>query len=166
MTSKRSLEMETSVEALLSTVPMPALVGLRSVLLIADRDLSKSDSARHYPRSGKSLLGRYYDPRTHDGAWIEIYLDAVLRGLGPLSHVALVREYHLGRVLFHELGHHVHRKSSSRGDKEAFAEAWSREQRLRWFRARHWSKRHVIRLLLPIVRWLRRARTTHPPPSP
>jgi hypothetical protein len=71
-------------------------------------------------------MGRYYRAARGEPAWIEIVVNEIVGDLPtPLHSLQLARDLTLGKVLFHEIGHHLH--STHRGigaSGESSAQAW------------------------------------------
>ena len=56
------------------------------------------------------VMGLYHPEWQGKPAWIEIFIDNTLKGWerGFWLKMPLVREFVIGDVLFHEIGHHIH----------------------------------------------------------
>jgi hypothetical protein len=101
------------VARLLSSVPAKYTNGLDSVVLTNQSGAPRRErlgkvTSRKRRLSQDGVFGRYH--RSHNGrpAWIELYVDNLVSAVshGPL--IPLVRTACFGKVLFHEIGHHVH----------------------------------------------------------
>lgn len=67
----------------------------------------------------------------------------------PTSRTLLI-----GYVLFHELGHHIHRMEEPgfRKDREDFADEWKDKLMGEFLRQRYWYLSGVLKLLAPVLR--------------
>jgi hypothetical protein len=104
------------VRRMLDSVPRNYLTGLGTVVLSNASGLSaKRRKISVKRRKRKATLARasgaYHPPFRGNAAWIEIFVDNTLRGweTGLWLRVPYIREGRLSDVLFHELGHHIHR---------------------------------------------------------
>lgn len=86
------------------------------------------------------MLGTYHRPWKGEPAWIELVVDEIVKDLPrPLDRIGLVRDMTVGRVLFHEVGHHLDATVGSVGRTgEHGAEAWGRRLSRAYLRRRYW----------------------------
>lgn len=115
------------VQSILRDLPESITSGLGSVLLRDSSSVTRKEARR--PLTGGASLrevsGVYY--RSHGGspARIELFLDTII-DIWPkwALHVPFLRYEIVGRVLFHELGHHVYAKQhpSRPANEEAASE--------------------------------------------
>jgi hypothetical protein len=113
------------VHQLLLTVPDKYLTGLDCIVLTYDAGLSRRDRVgkvwsrgRKYNKSG--VLGRYHGSRRGHLSYIELRVDKIVSGFNrTVLRIPLLRDVAFGKVLFHELGHHIHRtiRPEIRGSK-------------------------------------------------
>lgn len=76
-----------------------------------------------------------------------------------MLRVPALRDLLLSRVLFHELGHHIHRRiAPGHGDAEAAAERWRRDLTRQVLRRRYWYLLPFFKLIAILGRWSRRIR--------
>jgi hypothetical protein len=146
------------VRRMLDSVPKHYLAGLGEVvpsnaggLSSKRRNISVKSRKRRVGLS--TAIGLYHPPSRGNSAWIEIFVDNALRGWeeGWWLRVALVREGRLSDVLFHEIGHHIHRTvRPERREKEDVADVWKvrlqrnyNRQRFRWMGA-------IARVIQPV----------------
>ena len=138
---------EPIIRRMLDSVPRNCLVGLSMVVLSNAGGLSgKRRNTRVKSRKrrvGLAAASGLYHPATRGNfAWIEIFVDNALRGWekGWWLRIPYVREGRLSDVLFHEIGHHVHRAvRPEHREKEDVADVWKvrlqrnyNRQRFRW----------------------------------
>ena len=103
------------VQQLLQTVPDKYLTGLDCVVLTNETGLSRRDRVgkvwsrkRKFDKS--SVLGRYNGRVGKSLPYIELRVDKIIRGLqGVPLRIPILRNIVFGQVLFHEIGHHIHR---------------------------------------------------------
>lgn len=139
---------QPTIERLLRSVPESHLIGLSAVILTEAAQPSRSRRARRNRRG--DALARYHRNWQGDPAWIELVVDEIVKELPrPLDRLQLARDLVFGRVLFHEIGHHLHLTSRGIGrSDELSAKAW--QERL--------SRMHVERrysYLRPLMRLFR-----------
>ena len=132
-------------------VPPPALVaGVDRIVLRCWSELSSKQRRRKH-----RILGRYNPPWRGRAAWIELFVDVIEDSAGFRLRFFVKNE--LARVLFHELGHHVHRtKRPEYEDPEAVADRYGEEWRILWLRTRSSARRirPLLKALGPLIRWL------------
>jgi hypothetical protein len=76
-------------------------------------------------------------------------------------HVPYFRTYLMAEVLYHEIGHHIHRtKKRDHRDKEFVADEWGDKLLQSFMKERYWYIPFVaapfMPLLAPFVGWLKR----------
>jgi len=135
------------VRRMLDSVPEKYLVGLGEVVLSNASGLPRKQR-RSITKSRRRKVrfdetGGLYHP-TFNGkrAWIEIFVDNVLRGWerGWWLRIPFIREGRLADILFHEVGHHIHFTCRPEyREKEDVADVWMvrlrrnySRQRFRW----------------------------------
>lgn len=145
---------EDAVRSLLERTEMRFLLGLREVLLVRRASLPSAERQRHQRRAGQSLKGSYFAAHAGVPARIELYLDAIQLDQGVAAgRLRVLRELRLGRVLFHELGHHITRVvEPAHRDREAVAEAWARRLQRAAFDAKYSRYRFLLRPLRALLR--------------
>jgi hypothetical protein len=136
-----------TVERLLNSLSESHLTGLSAIVL------TNAGTRKHARRSRRNRrqdrLGSYCPPWQSELAWIELVVDEIVKELPrPLDKLQLLRDLAFGRVLFHEIGHHLHQTRRGLGRTgESSAEAWeSRLSRI------HFRKRYrYLRPLVPLL---------------
>jgi hypothetical protein len=109
-----SVDANLIVRQLLDTVPEKYLRGLDCILLTNEAALPRRDRiGRVWSRKRKfdksRVLGRYYRRNSQNPAYIELRVDKILRWMEKVPAASLFRKVLFGHVLFHEIGHHIHR---------------------------------------------------------
>src|SRR5688572_1777939 len=120
--------MRHTVERLIASLPETHCRGLGAIVL-TDTHTTRSRGTRRSRASRRgTVLGTYHRPWKGEPAWIELVVDEIVKDLPrPLDRIGLVRDMTVGRVLFHEVGHHLDATVGSVGRTgEHGAEAWGR----------------------------------------
>lgn len=155
------------VETLLGDVPEQYLAGLKTIVLANKAGLSRDQkrqkvwSRNHRIRLAEAL-GPYCGETRSSPEAVWLYVDNVfLRFPGWFSRLPMVRHVLVGEVLYHEIGHHIHRvhRPSYEG-RENVAEEWSRRLTLSFIRRRYW----YIWPALVAVGWVTRRFRKDPKP--
>jgi hypothetical protein len=153
-----SVRVVASVGRLIESVPEEYLHGLGAIVL-TNRSALNHRRRRSKTRSrGKRVAidrtaGFYHQAWQGEPAWIEIFLDGALEGLPVLlRRVALIREMFLAEILFHELGHHIHKtRRPEYREREDVADDWARRLSRAYFRRHYWYLRPIAVLVhLPV----------------
>jgi len=65
-----------------------------------------------------------------------------------------LKTFLIGEVLYHEIGHHIHRieEPGYRADKEAVADEWKEKLMRAFLRQRYWYLASLARLCAPLIR--------------
>ena len=135
------------VEELLAAVPPRFLGGLQRVVVGRATQLAAGNQQRSARRDERTV-GVYHHATKWSPAWIEILVDRIYSDDRRWRRLPIVRELALARVLFHEVGHHVHREIEPRNcPPEKAAEHWKRILMKEVFRKR----RPLLRFLAPPV---------------
>jgi hypothetical protein len=150
------------VRELLSTVPDKYLQGLDCVVLTNEVALSRKDRVgRVWSRRRKfdkaRVMGRYHPGSRSHLPWIELRVDKIVAVMNraplPLRMTSFWRDALFGHVLFHELGHHIHRTiRREHTEKEDVADAWAGKLNANFIRKAHRSWVPVLK----IYRFMRR----------
>lgn len=166
-----------TVETLIRSVPRNYLVGLKTVVLTNYGALSHDDRRNKLRSRGHQVpmpevLGTYHQLWKGNPAWIQIFVDHIVNGLPrTLLWIPLFRYGFFAKVLYHELGHHIHKTIRPEyGEREDTADAWERKLSRRFLRTRYWyllpvlyplgmalrfTKNHLIRIPRGVLRKLR-----------
>jgi hypothetical protein len=136
-----------TVERLLAGTNDRCLIGLGRVVLTNSSDLASDQKkpARGH-RSGRRVLGGYHPAWKGEPARIELYVDHILEGQSRWSMwIPPAADLVLGDVLFHEVGHHVHRvRRPERRGAELVAEDWAERLQRDYFGRRYWYLRLAL----------------------
>lgn len=159
-------DVTTIAERMVDSVPPKYLVGLSEVVLTNASGFSRKrrrsvTKSRKKKVKTRTALGVYHPAWKGRAPWIEIFVDNALSRLGKglLLKFSLFRELALDKVVFHEIGHHIHYTvRPEHREKEDVADVWMvRLER------NYWQQRSgVVRLLLrflrlvaaPVINWL------------
>lgn len=146
------------VHRLLSSVPSRYLQGLSCVVLTNESALSRRDrKGKAWSRKRKfdksRILGRYHGAsrRGNSSPWIELRVDKIIEGLkGAPRWLPVAREIVFGHVLFHELGHHIHRTiRPEHTEKEDVADQWAGKLNANFIRRKYW---YATPLIVPMAK--------------
>jgi hypothetical protein len=144
------------VHQLLKSVPDKYLAGLDCVVLINEGSLSRRDRIgkawsrkRKYDKS--RILGRYHGRTRSSLPYIELRVDKIISRLPGLQiYIPLLRYMVFGRVLFHEIGHHIHRTiRPEHAEREDVADNWANKLNVNFFRNKYW---YAIPILIPVAK--------------
>jgi hypothetical protein len=146
------------VRRMLDSVPPQYLSGLSEVVLTDSASLSRKrrrsvTKSRQRKVSMVQARGLYHPTSQGARAWIEIFVDNVLRGWekGLWLRIPLIREGRVGDVLFHEIGHHIHfTHRPEYREREDVADVWKVRLERGYIESRHRLMGRFGRLL----RWL------------
>ncbi len=138
-------QVESRIRELLTIVPRKHLSGLGSIVLTNVDALSharrreKTWSGNRKVRITESL-GMYHHGGQGNPAWIELLVDNICRewrdGKPPSR---LSAHFHLGEVLYHEVGHHIQEVHAPQfRPKENVAEWWEERLMKKFLRRQYW----------------------------
>jgi hypothetical protein len=139
---------EKSVERLLHGIPKQYTIGLSRVILRDSANLTRHEKMkRKLAGPEKVLLGCYHKQWRGEGAFIELFVDKIMdQSTSPLLRFSFWLDLLISDVLYHELGHHIHRTlRPERKNPESTANHWRRTLRHLYFRRRY-------RLIIPVIR--------------
>ena len=143
------------VDRLISGIPNKYLSGLKSIVLRNAGGLSHDRSrAKTWSRKRKVAIrkcrGLYHEKCRSAPAWIEIFVDNLLDSYpASLLHIRLFRDAAFSDVLFHEIGHHIHKTQSPKyKEREDVAEDWNKKLARQYFRKQYW---YLVPIATPIV---------------
>ena len=138
-----------TIERLLLSLSSSHLSGLSAIVLTESTkgDIRKTGRRMRRNRGGV-VVGRYHRATPGDSTWVEVIVDRIVSDVPKqLSWLQCVRDVAMARVLFHEIGHHLHATlgSASRGG-ELSADDWRRR-----LSAIHFKRYWYLRPALPLV---------------
>jgi hypothetical protein len=146
------VRVNTTVQLLMSHVPREHLNGLRKVVLTNSTSLLNSHKGK-YDFDGDRL--RPADLRGFYGnGQICLVVDQILRHYPEaFLLVPMFKTLAIGDILYHELGHHIHRleKPGYRDNCEAVADEWRDKLLLEFFKKHYW---YLAKLLNGYKRFL------------
>ncbi len=131
------------VSRLLFSVPSKYLVGLDAVVLTNQSGAPRrwrigkvTSKKRRFPQD--RVFGRYHYAHKDGPAWIELYADKLVAA-SNYRFVPLGRTAIFGKVLFHEIGHHVHTTVRPEfREKEDVADNWGRKLMTNYLLTHYW----------------------------
>jgi hypothetical protein len=142
------------IDRLLNGIPGKYLTGLKSVVLRNAGGLNY-DRRRSTTRSRKRKVpivrcrGLYHEKCRSAPAWIEIFVDNLINSYPDLLlHIRFFRDAAFSEVLFHEIGHHIHKTQAPKYKEcEDVAEDWRKKLACQYFRQQYW---YLMPILLPL----------------
>jgi len=157
------LDASAIVQELLHSVPDKYLTGLDCVVLTNTAGLPRGDRVgkvwsrkRKFDKS--SVRGRYHGRSRNSLPYIELRVDRIILGLnGPSFHIPMLRDIVFGHVLFHEIGHHIHRTVRRDYDeKEDVADKWAGKLNGHFVRKKYWYALPILIPALKVYKFMRR----------
>lgn len=122
------------VDRLLSGVPQKYLSGLKTVVLTNAGGFShtrrrRKTRSRRRKVAIRECSGLYHRKSRGAPARIEIFVDNLCAGWPSwVLRISLCRDVAFAEVLFHELGHHIHKtQAPEHKEREDVAEKWERQ---------------------------------------
>ncbi|MGA8768566.1 MAG: hypothetical protein WB559_16240 [Candidatus Acidiferrales bacterium] len=151
-----------TVRRLLRYVPPKYLVGLKTVVLTNQQAMSRDQRRRKlWSRRRKvpmdRVRGTYCAAWKGNPAWIQLFVDKIITTDDLVSRIVvripLAASVALGEVLYHEIGHHVHKTQRPEyREREDVADDWGRRMSRTFLRARYWYLVPVLKLIAGIYR--------------
>ncbi|SRR6266404_1861483 len=148
-----------AVSRLLESIPDRYLAGLGVVVLSRAGGLSHG---RRRAKTGRrkrkvriaSALGLYHQAWRGQAAAIELFVDNIMdTRLSVLLRIPIFGDFAIGRALFHEVGHHIHKTQAPEfREREDVAEVWSERLYRAYFQRRYWYLMPMLRLLVTLLR--------------
>jgi hypothetical protein len=152
---KPNLNVRRIIEKLLDSVDPEYLQGLGSIVLSSQTQLPRRGRRKKFLSRGRkhpvsSVLGFYRQSWKGKPASIELYVDKILaQAPGWWAHFPLVGFFLFAHVLFHELGHHLHKtRRPEFKEREDVAEGWEKKLTKIAFRKRY---RRVMSVLTTLA---------------
>lgn len=144
-----------TIHDLLESVPPRYLIGLQTIVLTNQAaQPRKRKQQRVWSRNRKikliSARGYYSGASQSARASITLHIDNILKNVSRREQkFSFVRYFPLGRVLYHEIWHHIHaeHKPAYEG-KENVAEDWSEKPLRRFYRTHYW---YLMLLVEPVA---------------
>jgi hypothetical protein len=141
---KPSLDARKTVKRLVASIEPEYLQGLGSIVLSSQFHLPRNKRRKKFLSRGSKYSTReiqacYHEQWKGQPAFIELYIDKILAPVPSwFAHFPLIGFFTIGKVFFHELGHHIHRtRRPEFKEKEDVADQWSRKLMKSAFRKRY-----------------------------
>jgi hypothetical protein len=132
------------VARLLASVPAKYTNGLDAVVLTNQSGaprrtrLGKVTSRKRRVSQG-DVCGRYHAEHQGNPAWIELYVDKLVTAVSYAPLIPFGRTICFGKVLFHEVGHHIHATVRPEfREKEDVADDWGKKLTRNYLFRRYW----------------------------
>ena len=139
-------------------IPQKYLLGLGKIVItnrsrLTQRELRQKIKSRKRKVSMTNVRGLYHYRTFASPAYIEIFIDQIdTLEVGFIQKTPFLRDMDFGKVLYHEIGHHIHtviRPEHSR-DHEDIADEWQRRLSKHYLKKTYW----YLILLLWVVWWI------------
>ena len=154
-----------AVTAVVSAIPSEHLIGIDRVVLTNAGGLNRAQRRKKTKHRGKTrhsreALGTYAQPWQGRAAYINLFVDNIIAQCPRAAKLPPIRNALFADILFHEIGHHIHKLESPgyRGNREGFADEW-RDKLMPLFLRRYWYLAPFFRIAFVLVRPFRRAET-------
>ena len=148
------------VVRLLVSIPAKYTNGLDAVVLTNQSGAPRRErlgkvTSRKHRVTQADVCGRYHAERQGKAAWIEIYVDKIASALRYAPPVPFGRTLCFGKVLFHEVGHHIHTtvKPEFR-EKEDVADDWGKKLTRNYLVEHYW---YVPKPAWKVIGWILKA---------
>jgi hypothetical protein len=145
-----------TIETLLKCVPQKYLVGLKTIVLTNREGLTRDQRKQKvWSRKRKiplaDALGSYSAATKSQQAHVWLYVDNIhSREPSWCSKLPLLRYVMPSDVLYHEIGHHIHKvHRPAHEEREDAAEKWKRKLLVQFFRKHYW---YVFPLIYVVAR--------------
>lgn len=136
------LGVRRAVERLLAHVPPQYLLGLETVVLRDEGGLVRREKLRRrrWLRQGEFILGCYFRSTSKRRARIELFVDRICeKWPKSLMRFPPLRDIRIGSILFHEVGHHIHRQFRvDDGPPELVAKKWQKRLMRKYMQEQYW----------------------------
>lgn len=147
------VDVNRSLEVLLRYVPQEHLIGLHQIVL------TNSESLRGMVRGtltqDKRRIRRSECQGLYGKGRILLIVDRIFQNIPEIFLLVLpFKTFLIGEVLYHEIGHHIHRleEPGYRHNKEAVADEWKEKLLEIFLKQRYWYLAGAIRLFSPLLR--------------
>lgn len=155
---KPNLNVRRMVANLLDSVGPEYLQGLGSIVLSSQTQLPRQGRRKTFLSRGRKLTvsrvtGFYRQSWKGQPACIELYVDRILASApGWRAHIPTAGFFLFSNVLFHELGHHLHKtRRPEFKEREDVAEEWRKKLTKIAFRKRYPFAMPFLKALRPII---------------
>jgi hypothetical protein len=143
---------------LLDGIPEKYLYGLKTILLTNSLGLNRSQRRKKtkfkkHKVSNHACLGLYQQEWQGQPAKIELFTDNILSSFPALiQRIPFFQDLIMGDVLYHEVGHHIHKSSEPEyREREDVADFWRKKLIGIYFRKQYWYLRPLTIVLKPLV---------------
>jgi len=150
------------IARLVEGLPREYLIGIKTIVLTDAAGLNHEGRRAKTRARGRKVLirvcrGLYHEEHKGESAWIELFVDNIVRyWFVTLLKIPLFADIAFGEILFHEIGHHIHKTQAPEfREREDVAEDWEGRLRKIYFRKRYWYLAPVAYIFYPLF-WLKR----------
>jgi len=148
-----------TVRLLLRYVPPQYVAGLKTIVLTNQQAMSHDQRRRKlWSRRRKvpmnRVRGRYFQAWKGNPAWIELFVDKIITDdffSRMAMRIPLARAVGVGEVLYHEIGHHIHKTQRPEyREREDVADDWDPKMGRTFLRTRYWYLIPLLKLIVGI----------------
>ena len=157
---KPRMNVRKMVEELLMDIAPEYLQGLESIVLSSQIRLPRKGRRKKFLSRGRKIsssdvLGFYSQSWKGRPAYIELYVDKILaQAPGLTLYIPLARFILFAQVLYHEIGHHLHKTQYPEfKEKEDVAEEWRKKLTKIAVRNRYRHLMPLIKLYRLFILW-------------
>ena len=156
------IDVKKTVQTLLRYVPDKYLSGINCVVLTNSGKLSRHERrektrSRHREVHINECNGLYHQQYEGNPAWIEIFVDNIFLSIPVLMlRIPLIRNLIMTDVLYHEIGHHIHKTMAPEHvEREDSAEKWRSRLGHKFVFRRYWYLLPLLLILAAIAKVLK-----------
>jgi hypothetical protein len=104
------------------------------------------------------IRSRYHRRSGNSSPYIELRVDRIVLGLNGFPiRIPMLRDIIFGHVLFHDIGHHIHRTVRPEYDeKEDVADKWAGKLNGNFIRKKYWYLLPILTPALKVYKFMRR----------
>lgn len=157
---KPRMNVRKMVDELLMEVAPEYLQGLGSIVLSSQTRLPRKDRRKKFLSRGRKIpssdvLGFYSQSWKGRPAYIELYVDKILaQAPSWILYIPMARFILIASVLYHELGHHLHKTQYPEfKEKEDVAEEWRRKLTKAAIRKRYRYVMPLMKIYRLFISW-------------
>jgi len=141
---KPTFDVTETVNRLLTGIPPEYISGIKTVVLrdatgLSHQQRRKKVRSKKKHQHGESL-GSYFPAWKGEFAWIQLLVDNVIENWPAVFlKISFFRDLAFANVLFHEIGHHIHKtRVREFANDENVAERWRRKLTAYYMRHTYW----------------------------
>jgi len=153
-----SFNASATVTMLLSYVPSKYLIGLGQIVLTNSSGLNRKRRrqktlSRNKRVRVKKSLGLYHQQWQGTPANIEIFIDNIENNTPAIVlKVPILKNLFIGKILYHEIGHHIHRTiQPEHCEREDAADEWAIKLGRSFVKKKYWYLMPLMYLIIKSI---------------